>query len=1256
MVNDRSKEFPVFLMYAAQLTRRIRHGAPFVLLLPILFFLAGCGGNVTAVEGPETVSIAAGPNSITAGASSVLSVSATAAASIMVTGSDGSSYAMTGSGGMQTVSPAVTTTYTAVASGPGGKVTASALITVAAPGAPTVNITATPASVIKGSSATLAVTATNATAVTLAGSDGTSFTLSATGGSESVSPSATTTYTATAKGAGGTATNQVVVTVSLPSAPAVMLSAAPSTINAGGSSTLTATATNATGVTVNGTDGTSFSLSSTGGSQSVTPSVTTTYTATAAGAAGATSATAMTTVTVSALAQPTVMISASPASITTGSSSTLTVTATNATGVTVSGSDGSSFTLSSTGGTHSVSPTATTTYTATATGATGTTAATATAMVTVSALAQPAVMISASPTSITTGGSSTLTVTATNATGVTISGSDGSSFTLSSTGGTHSVSPTATTTYTATATGATGTTAANATAMVTVSALAQPTVMISASPTSIATGSSSTLTVSATNATGVTISGSDGSSFALSSTGGTHSVSPTATTTYTATATGATGTTAATASTMVSVTAASGTTVSISANPMSFLAGSGTKVTLTITVTQASSVVITGSDGSSAPVSAAGGTLTVTPTSTTTYTATATGATSSPSASVTVTVAAAPASVSITANPATIVAGNKATLSVTASSATSVTITGSDNTSYTLSATGGNQVVSPLTTTTYTASATGPGNNGTPTTANATLTVTTTQGSVQSINHIIFMLQENHSFDNYFGMLNPYRAANGFDTGTDGTKYTVDGLDDKLTTIKNESDQGTVYQPFKFTSTCVDDMTSSWLESYGDMNRYDFASTRQIKTDGFVHTAQGFNNTCAGVTGCGSGVFTDPSGQRAMGYYDQGFLNYYYYMASQFAVSDRWFSPVSSKSIPNRIATYTGGTIQGLVHDPGNDDHLQQLMISTLMSKLDAKGVTWKIYYTETQGGCIAGDDCTTAGASEFPATNFGYLQDSYHYLYVPSGGAACVAPTVLSGAVGDKTNSFCVDPNHIQPLTQYFADVANGTLPQYSFIEAGYSRSDEHPGSGKSILIGQAQVANVVNSLMTSPSWKDSVFFLAYDEGGGPYDHVPPVPNHTNDNFSFAVGTTPDASLYPDISTIAVNPDSYVPCLPAGGGPATTHCDLGSVEPGAAPTDAAAISGMAAQLGFRVPNIVISPFTKQHYVSHIPMDHTAILRFVEDRFIGDHQYLTQRDASQPNLLDFFDFTGQPWIAPPTPPAPVQDPSNATCTPTAYGP
>ena len=607
--------------------------------------------------------------------------------------------------------------------------------------------------------------------------------------------------------------------------------------------------------------------------------------------------------------------------------------------------------------------------------------------------------------------------------------------------------------------------------------------------------------------------------------------------------------------------------------------------------------------------------------------------------------------ISISANPTAITTGAASTLTVTAGNATQVTVTGSDGSSYSLQATGGTQSVTPTTTTTYTASATGSGGK---TSASTTVTVNaTTTGNVDSINHVIFMLQENHTFDNYFGMLNPYKEANGWTVGSDGNTYLVDGIDDKLSTTSNQDDQGDSYSLFKFTSSCVDDMSSDWLASYGDVNRYDFSSTRPINMDGFVHDAEGYANSCsaAGAGGSCAGSFTDMTGERAMGYYDQDFLNYYYYMAAQFAVSDRWFSPVSSKSIDNRIATFTGGTTQGLVKDPGGDDGLGQLDISNIFQELDQAGVTWKIYYTVTQGYCLEEDDCQGSSDAKYPATDFSTLSYSYQYLYENPSGASCVAPTQPSSVVGDSSNSFCIDPNHIAPLSMYYTDLANGTLPSFAFIEAGYGNNDEHPGSGQEILEGQAEVAKIVNALMASTSWKDSVFFLSYDEGGGPYEHVPPVPGHSNDNTDASLGTIPD------ISQIAVNPDNYNPCVPPGGMP-TLHCDLASTDPGANSTDAAAVQGFAAQLGFRVPNIVISPFTRKHYVSHIPMDHTAVIKFVENRFIGSSAHLTAHDAAQPNLLDFFDFNSVPWATPPTPPTPVSDESLGydSCTPDNFAP
>jgi phospholipase C len=477
------------------------------------------------------------------------------------------------------------------------------------------------------------------------------------------------------------------------------------------------------------------------------------------------------------------------------------------------------------------------------------------------------------------------------------------------------------------------------------------------------------------------------------------------------------------------------------------------------------------------------------------------------------------------------------------------------------------------------------------------------------INHVIFLQQENRSFDNYFGFLNAYRSANGWTTGDNGQVYKVDGLDGSKAQIVNPNDEGINFSPFKLATTCTNDMSSAWLESFGDVNRFDFTTGRQILMNGFVHTAEGERGP------------DDPQGKRAMGYYDQSFLNYYYYMASQFALSDRWFSPVASKTIPNRIATMSGGTTQGLVYDPANNDHLGSLNIQSIFEELQNAGVSWKIYYINHDT------------SDPFPSTTFTYFSYSLNYLYDNPNGAACTGGTVGSSAVGDSSNSFCINTNHVAPISQYFTDVQNGTLPQFAYIEPGFNDgTDEHPGGG--IISGQQRVAGLMNSLMNSQSWKDSVFFLSYDEGGGPFDHVPAVPGHTNDYTDASLGITTD------ISSIAVNPDQYKPCPVVQG---SFHCDLrtyGSYsDPGYNSGDAAAQQGFAAQLGFRVPNIVVSPYARRHYVSHTPMDHTAIIKFVENRFIGSAAHLTNRDAAQPNLLDFFDFNVAPWASPPSPPA-----------------
>ena len=185
----------------------------------------------------------------------------------------------------------------------------------------------------------------------------------------------------------------------------------------------------------------------------------------------------------------------------------------------------------------------------------------------------------------------------------------------------------------------------------------------------------------------------------------------------------------------------------------------------------------------------------------------------------------------------------------------------------------------------------------------------------------------------------------------------------------------------------------------------------------------------------------------------------------------------------------------------------------------------------------------------------------------------------------------------------------------------------------------------------MTSRSWSDSAFFFATTKAAG---HTSTSRRSgTNDSTDI-----PRRRIIQDISTIAVNADSYGPCVPSTRRDGCPYCDLEGRGARQELDDAPAVERFRRQLGFRVPNMVVSPFTRKHYVSHIPMDHTAVIKFVENRFIGGSAHLTARDAAQPNLLDFFDFQNVPWATPPSPPIPVTAGSLGynPCTPTNMGP
>lgn len=405
---------------------------------------------------------------------------------------------------------------------------------------------------------------------------------------------------------------------------------------------------------------------------------------------------------------------------------------------------------------------------------------------------------------------------------------------------------------------------------------------------------------------------------------------------------------------------------------------------------------------------------------------------------------------------------------------------------------------------------------------------------LHAINHVVYMMQENEVFDHYFGQLNKYRQSQGLTPDVDVTPGDATQL---------AFDHSTSFTPFHMISMCTEDLSSFWNESHNDWNHFAATSGTPLM-DGFANSA-GNNSRHESPPGY------DINGQRVMGYYDETDLPYYYFMATQFAISDRWFSAVMTNTPANRMYA-VAATSHGVINKP-----LTQINIPTIFDELEKAGVSWKNYVQDFPKG---------SSLRPFPA---------------------------YSKYVGSK----------IVPMSDYFSDLTNGTLPQVAFIERDSREGlDEHPGGGNSVQKGAAYVASILTALMDSTSWRDSVFFLIYDEGGGFYDHVAPAQT--------------------------VSPDGIGPILSPNDTCASTPgptCDF-------------------VYTGFRIPNLVVSPFAKAHYVDHTTIDTTAILRFIEIRF--GLSPLTKRDAAQPDISFFFDFGTTPNLAPPAPPV---QPVNGPC-------
>jgi len=277
-------------------------------------------------------------------------------------------------------------------------------------------------------------------------------------------------------------------------------------------------------------------------------------------------------------------------------------------------------------------------------------------------------------------------------------------------------------------------------------------------------------------------------------------------------------------------------------------------------------------------------------------------------------------------------------------------------------------------------------------------------GDALPFDHIVVLMLENRSFDHYFSKLPEYGVTD------------VDVASDTYSNPDPDAVPPAPVQRFHETRYCVQDTNHEWN---GVHQQYDNGAM-----DGFLAT----NN---------------PGGARALGYYDQTDLPYYYWMAKNFAMSDRHFCSLLGPTWPNRFYFY-GATSWGNVKT-GDLSFLTNNVYQNsdkLLDLMDQAGKTWKIY----RDGL----------------TSFAILL-SLSYLG--------------------------------SDITAFESDVDANTLPALSIIDpnfSGGSQNDEHPPTNNQL--GQQFTARILGKLMSNPTvWQKTVFVLFYDEHGGFHDHVAP-------------------------------------------------------------------------------------------------------------------------------------------------------------------
>ncbi len=316
------------------------------------------------------------------------------------------------------------------------------------------------------------------------------------------------------------------------------------------------------------------------------------------------------------------------------------------------------------------------------------------------------------------------------------------------------------------------------------------------------------------------------------------------------------------------------------------------------------------------------------------------------------------------------------------------------------------------------------------------------------IEHIVILMMENHSYDNYLGLL----AGRG-----DGLPLDGHGVP----TPANAAADGTAVPMRRFAGTrqLSGIPTQSWNASHIQWG--------EGSCDGFVRSIE---QTLPGR-----------DGSVAMTYWTEEDLPFYHGLARVFPLATRWFSSCLGPTFPNR-RFLIAGTANGLIDDLpfGMIDYPAT---GTIFDLLTARGITWANYH-------------------HLSPIRIGWrrLSHTWGLNFLRAGGAlfASIFPQ-LRPALQSKLQctadlyplGFVRSVNHLRSIDQFWRDASTGNLPSVTIVDPDFgSCSEENP---QDIQAGEGFAAKVVNAVMAGKGWPKTLLIWLYDEHGGYYDHVPP-------------------------------------------------------------------------------------------------------------------------------------------------------------------